>query len=42
MSRLHSWLQDALFYLCIIPLVLGMCALYWLCRICGVRLEDDF
>ena len=35
-------IQDILFYLLAIPLVLGMCALYWLCRICGVRLEDDF
>ena len=35
-------IQDILFYLLAIPLVLGMCALYWICRICGVRLEDDF
>lgn len=35
-------IQDILFCLLAIPLALGMCALYWLCRICGVRLEDDF
>ena len=27
MSRLHSWLQDILFYLCAIPIVIGMCLL---------------
>jgi len=42
MSRLRSWLGDCVFWLCAIPLVLGMCALYWICRICGVRLEDEF
>ena len=35
-------IQDILFYLLAILLVLGMCAVYWICRICGVRLEDDF
>ena len=39
---MRDLIQDCLFYLLAIPLVLGMCALYWLCRICGVRLEDDF
>lgn len=39
---MRDLIQDCLFWLCAIPLVLGMCALYWLCRICGVRLEDDF
>lgn len=39
---MREWMQDALFTICAIPLVLGMCALYWLCRICGVRLEDEF
>lgn len=42
MTRLRSLLEDVLLWLCAISLVLGMCALYWLCRICGVRLEDDF
>jgi hypothetical protein len=37
-ERIH----DVLFYLLAIPLVLGMCLLYWLCRLFGVRLEDDF
>jgi len=35
MSRLRFWVGAIL-------IVLGMCLLYWLCRICGVRLEDDF
>lgn len=35
-------IQDILFWLLAIPLVLGMRVLYWLCRLCGVRLEDDF
>ena len=39
---MRELIQDCLFYLLAIPLVLGMCLLYWLCRICGVRLEDDF
>lgn len=39
---MRELIQDCLFYLLAIPLVLGMCALFWLCRICGVRLEDDF
>jgi len=39
---MREWIQDCLIYLLAIPLVIGMCVLYWLCRICGVRLEDDF
>ena len=35
-------LEDCLLYLLAIPLVLYVCLLYWLCRLCGVRLEDDF
>ena len=35
-------IQGILLWLGIIPLALGMCALYWMCRICGVRLEDEF
>jgi hypothetical protein len=23
-------------------IVILFCAVYWICRICGVRLEDDF
>lgn len=23
-------------------IVLGMCLLYWLCRLCGIDLSDDF
>ena len=39
---MRELIQDCLFYLLAIPLILGMCLLYWLRRICGVRLEDDF
>lgn len=42
MSCLRSWLEEALFWLCAIPLVLGMCLLYWLCRLFGIDLNDDF
>lgn len=39
---MREWIQDALFYLCAIPLVLGMCAVYWMCRLCGIDLNDDY
>ena len=39
---MREWIQDILLWLCIIPLVLGMCVLYWIAWLCGVRLEDDF
>ena len=39
---MKDFMEDALFTICAIPLVLWMCLLYWLCRLCGVRLEDDF
>ena len=42
MNRLRSRLEDRWLTICAIPLVLLMCVLYWLCRLCGVRLEDDF
>ena len=32
-------IQDILFWLLAIPLVLGMCALYWLCRVFGVEVD---
>lgn len=35
-------IQDILFWLCVIPLALGMCLLFWLCRLCGVDLNDEF
>ena len=35
-------IQDILFYLLAIPMVLGMCLLYWICRLFGIHLEDDF
>jgi len=37
-----DFMEDCLFWLCIIPLILYACAVYWLCRLCGVRLEDEF
>jgi len=35
-------IQDILFCLLAIPLVLGLCALYWIARLCGVDLNDEF
>ena len=35
-------LEDCLFYLLAVPLVLGMCAVYWMCRLCGIDLNDDY
>lgn len=35
-------LEDIAAVICAILLVLGMRAVYWICRICGVTLEDDF
>jgi len=37
-----DFMEDCLFWLLAIPLVLGLCAVYWVSRLCGVRLEDDF
>lgn len=39
---MRDFLEDVLFYLFAIPLVLYACAMYWVARLCGVRLEDDF
>ena len=39
---MREWIQDILFYLLAILLVLGMCAVYWICRLFGIHLEDDF
>ena len=39
---MKEWMQDCLFYLLAIPLVLGMCVLYWIARLCGIDLNDDF
>jgi len=37
-----DFLEDCLFYLLAVPLVLYACAVFWICRLFGVRLEDDF
>lgn len=37
---MREWMQECLFWLCIIPLVLGMCLLYWLCRLFGVEVDE--
>jgi hypothetical protein len=37
-ERIH----DVLFYLLAIPLVLGMCLLYLVARLCGYDWEEDF
>lgn len=41
-SIMRDKLEDIAVVICAIPLVLGMCALYWLCRLCGIDLNDDF
>ena len=33
-------IQDCLFYLLVIQQILGMCALYWLCRLFGVEVDE--
>ncbi len=42
MNKLRSILEDVAIYVCGTIAVLMMCVLYLVCRICGVRLEDDF
>ncbi len=42
MSRLRSALEDLLIYIGGTVMVLGMCALYVVCRICGVRWGEEF
>lgn len=42
MSRIRHYLEDAAFTVCVVALILAMCALYWSCRIFGVDLNDDF
>lgn len=39
---MKDFMEDCLFWLLAIPLVLYVCLLYWVCRVFGVRLEDDF
>ncbi len=42
MKKIREMIEDALFCAVAILLVLGMCALYWICRLFGVDLNDDF
>lgn len=37
---MKDFMEDCLFYLLVIPLILGMCALYWLCRLFGVEVDE--
>lgn len=39
---MKQFLEDAMFWIVGIPVVLLFGLLYLVCRICGVRLEDDF
>lgn len=39
---MKQMLEDALFYALGIPIVLVMFLLWLVCRICGIRLEEDF
>lgn len=42
MKKIREMMEDALFFAAAILLVLGMCALYWTCRLAGIDLNDDF
>ncbi len=42
MSRIRHWLEDAAFTVCASALILLMAALFWICRIFGLDLGDDF
>ena len=42
MKRIREFAEDAAFCVCGCLLVLGLCALYWLCRLFGIDLGDDF
>lgn len=35
-------LEEICFCICGAIIALGMCLLYWACRLFGIRLEDDF
>lgn len=37
---MKDFMEDCLFWLCIIPFVLGMCAVYWIARLCGVEVDE--
>lgn len=41
-SIMRDKLEDIAVVICAIPLVLGMCVLYWAARLCGIDLSDDF
>lgn len=42
MNKLRSILEDVAIYVCGTIAVLMMCILYCVCRLLGVRMEDDF
>ena len=42
MNKLRSILEDVVIYVGGAIMVLMMCVLYCVCRIFGVRMEDDF
>ena len=39
---LRSVLEDFRFTICAVLLILYFCAFYWICRLFGIHLEDDF
>lgn len=42
MSRIRHWLEDAAFTVCVVAMILLMTALFWVCRISGLDLDEDF
>lgn len=42
MKRIQEAIEEVLFFAAGILLVLGMCAIYWICRLFGIDLNDDF
>lgn len=39
---MRELLEDAAAVVCSVPIVLGICALYWIVRLFGVDLGEDF
>ena len=37
---MKDFMEDCLFYLLAVQLVLGVCALYWIARLCGVEVDE--
>lgn len=42
MKKIREMIEDVRFFTAATLLVLGMCALYWLSRLAGIDLSEDF